>query len=589
MKNKTPCLYGGGITRKFKGILLLALVSLFVSGTAAAGSKKKKDLPNYKSDFKAKDISIPKGTNFKNNRLEITDKADPVVRKVMKAEVAESLAQAETTEQPDIQQQYLQQSSLKSSAYNNYDYASQYNEETAASSSDKLKKVVEYGKPAFTAVVSVYKGDYGKAFSAAKEFLGAFGIIGGGEGVSNEQILMEVQRVYSAVQELSLEVKDIQGLLSVMSNQLDETTMQAYRNGLQSFDNAMSALDTDAEILQQMLVTGAEILQQSGTNAPAADASAEDMQAYVANLISTIEDNQKNNPDLKNFEGLMQDLMNNYTLVATELAKSKDFSPLSAYDKYWNQFFNWESQGYALRCAYRANAEFQVKRAYSIIALYYNIGTGNTVMTYQKYGQLLRDALTQIEANNPGVSPEDVLNSREFSGESFSGGINPIFKYNLEGGLYTSTFDKRLTELWSIKAFRYKPKGSHVDYDINDDVKKMSDQMPKELVQKYAAKLHGKSLEDELILAGLWKANDDYNYRNPFSRGFAFNVKKDGKDALADMIYYDGTYHEKSYIRCFKNKKGDIDAVHNNQPEIDDDYDEGERVYYTHEWMFNLH
>ena len=579
---------GGGIARKFKGIFLLALVSLFVSGTAAAGSKKNKDLPSYKSDFKAKDISIPKGTNFKNNRLEITDKADPVVRKVMKAEVAESPVQAATTEQPDIQQQYLQQSSLKSSAYNNYDYASQYNEETAASSSDKLKKVVEYGKPAFTAVVSVYKGDYGKAFSAAKEFLGAFGIIGGGEGVSNEQILMEVQRVYSAVQELSLEVKDIQGLLSVMSNQLDETTMQAYRNGLQSFDNAMSALDTDAEILQQMLVTGAEILQQSGTNAPAADAAAEDMQAYVANLISTIEDNQKNNPDLKNFDGLMQDLMNNYTLVATELAKSKDFSPLSAYDKYWNQFFNWESQGYALRAAYRANAEFQVKRAYSIIALYYNIGTGNTVMTYQKYGQLLRDALTQIEANGPGVSPEDVLNSREWCGNDFTGDY-PQFNYNLEGGLYTSTFDKRLTELWLIGNVWYK--NHKVDYNIRDDIEKMSEQMPKELVQKYAAKLHGKSLEDELILAGFWKSNDDddYKYKNTCSRGFAFNIKKDGKDALADMIYYDGTYHEKSYIRSFKKKKGDICAVPGGLPEIGDDYDEDEFIYYTHEWMFNLH
>ena len=48
----------------------------------------------------------------------------------------------------------------------------------------------------------------------------------------------------------------------------------------------------------------------------------------------------KPNPDLNTFDSLMSDLVSNYVLVAGELGKTKDFSPLTAFDSYWDTYYN---------------------------------------------------------------------------------------------------------------------------------------------------------------------------------------------------------------------------------------------------------
>lgn len=228
----------------------------------------------------------------------------------------------------------------------------------------------------------------------------------------------------------------------------------------------------------------------------------------------------------------MNDLITNYTLVAGELGKKKDFSPLTAYDSYWNMYFNWDSQAYSLREAYRGNAEFQVKRAYAIMALYFNIGTGRTGITYQKYGQLLDDALTGIEQNGPGISPQQVSDSMQgvpTDGDIFKS--HPVTSnVGLNGGLYSSTFQK------SIRSF-----GDVTGKDLNNDIINVSNSVPKELVEKYASKLHGRSLLQDLNLAGL-------NINGSGFDGIIFNLRKNGNYGQGNVIGWNGKYYPDAYI-----------------------------------------
>ncbi len=516
------------------GLIAILLVSTLAGCSCSNSTTNNTTTTAYKCDFKNKDIAIPEGTKLTDNGLEVTDKADATVKNVLDIEKQLPAIIARDGEEPSPELKYMQETNAKKLRWNNYNAVADYTAETANQIDPTFGKVTEFGKDVFNLARAYYTGDVSAAISGVSGVLNMFGIFGNGGGVSNEQILMEVQKVYSAVQDVALDVKDLQGLTTAMSMQLDETTMQAYRNGLQPFDNAMVALDTDAEILQQMLTEGAVILQGQGVNAPAENATDVERQEYIGKLIATIEEQQNTNPNLKNFDSIMNDLINNYTLVTGELSKTKDFSPLTAYDNYWNTYFNWESQGYALRVAYRGNAEYQVKRAYALIALYYNIGTENTAVVYQKYGQLLNDALTQIEQNGPGISPQVVSdNLHQMEKHDYLSG----YTLDLENGLYSGTFDKRLFALYNY----YRPL-----YNIGDEIKNGVN-VSTGIVEKYVSKFHGKTLLEDLALAGIDLENSLFILNGP---GLIFNISKKDKDKwIIDLVPWKGSLHKDNQMR----------------------------------------
>ena len=527
----------GKVKGRIKGIVAVALSVVLVGGTIAGCSCQTNNTTTtastgYKCDFKNSDIAIPEGTKLTDNGLEVTDKADATVKNVLDIEKQLPVLIARDGDgevSPELK--YMQETNAKKLRWSNYNAIADYTAETANQIDPTFGKVTEFGKDIFNVARAYYTGDVSAAISGVSGVLNMFGIFGSSGGVSNEQILMAVQQVYSLVQDVALDVKDLQGLTSAMSMQLDETTMQAYRNGLQPFDNAMVALDTDAEILHQMLVTGAVELQKQGINAPAENATDAERQEYIGKLIATIEAQQNTNPNLKNFDSIMNDLINNYTLVTGELSKTKDFSPLTAYDNYWNTYFNWESQGYALREAYRGNAEYQVKRAYALIVLYYNIGVEGTTVTYQKYGQLLNDALTQIEQNGPGISPQVVADNWHQIKSGASG-----YTLDLENGLYSGTFNKRLYAL-------YDGTEDWIGDGTKDGVNVSSG-----IVEKYVSKFHGKTALGDLDLAGLvhsdvstWKVHIGNQTDDTAPIGLMFDINKKSKTkATCDFVLWDG-------------------------------------------------
>ena len=566
------------------GLIAILIVSTLAGCSCSNSTTNNSTTTGYKCDFKNSDIAIPEGTKLTDNGLEVTDKADATVKNVLDIEKQLPAIIARDGEEPSVQQNYMQDCSRISNDYQNFNYVDNYNEDTTNKSKETLKKVKNYAEPLAKTAIAFYKGNNKGVFNGVKDTLKAFGIFGGGgkPGVSNEQILdevkqvrMEVEKVYSQVQQLSLDVRDVRSLLSVMSNQLDDVAKQSYRNGLETFDNAMIALDTDAEIIQKMLVVGAQLLEQQGVYPPTEDSSPEEAQDYNAKLIATIEEQQSTNPELKNFDTIMQDLISNYVLVAGELGKGKDFSPLTSYDQYWNTYFNWESQGYALKVAYRSNAEFQVKRGYSIITLYYNIGTGDTAQIYEKYGTLFNNALTSMSENGPGISPDDVANSRERHFDSDGEGsytTAPWIDINIEGGLYTSTFDKHLINIYRVSGA-----------SLSDEIYEMSAQMPKELVIKYHEKLHGKTLGDDFRLAGLYDEQMRGNVHD-----LAFDLTKEGKSVRIDWLFIgDNNFYEGKavgdYGYLYKHGK---DAEGMQQREYDDDFET--RYGWRIDMMLNL-
>ncbi len=480
------------------GLIAILLVSTLAGCSCSNSTTNNTTTTGYKCDFKNKDIAIPEGTKLTDNGLEVTDKADATVKNVLDIEKQlPAIISRAGDENDSAEVKYMKETAAKQVKYKNYDAIASYTSQLAKQMDSDLAMVVDFGTSVYGMVRAYYTGDITAAISGITGMLGMFGI-GGSSGVTNEQIL-------SAIQDLSLQVQDLRLLTMAMSAQLDETTKQAYRNGLQPFDNAMIALDTDAEILQRMLVTGAKLLAEQGTPAPAEGASAEEEQAYTAKLIAFIQENESTNPDLKDFTKTMDDLKQNYVNVAGELGKAKDFSPLTAYDNYWNLYFNFESQGYSLRAAYRANAEFEIKRAYSLISLYYNIGTGNTAVTYQEYGQLLANALTAIEENGPGISPEAASQQES------------MYCYGLEK---------------NVKSIEVVNNPLDFDYDKT--------KVGERQLSQYLGRMHGRTPQQDLELAGLWK--DDYLHgASKDTKGLAYNYyREDGTKIKADIITWDG-------------------------------------------------
>ena len=492
----------GKLKGRIKGLVAIALSVVLVGGTIAGCSCQTNNTTTtastgYKCDFKNSDIAIPKGTKLTDNGLEVTDKADATVKNVLDIEKQlPAIITRAGDENDSAEVKYMKETAAKQVKYKNYDAIANYTSQLAHQVDSEFGMVADFGTSVYGIVRAYYTGDITAGLAGITGMLGMFGI-GGSGGVTNEQIL-------SAIQDLSLQVQDLRLLTMAMSAQLDETTKQAYRNGLQPFDNAMIALDTDAEILQRMLVTGAKLLAEQGTPAPAQGASAEEEQAYTAKLIAFIQENESTNPDLKDFTKNMDDLKQNYVNVAGELGKPKDFSPLTAYDNYWNLYFNFESQGYSLRAAYRANAEFEIKRAYSLISLYYNIGTGNTAVTYQEYGQLLANALTAIEENGPGISPEAASQQES------------MYCYGLEK---------------NVKSIEVVNNPLDFDYDKT--------KVGERQLSQYLEKMHGRTPQQDLELAGLWK--DDYLHgASKDTKGLAYNYKGDDGKVKADIITWDG-------------------------------------------------
>ena len=118
------------------------------------------------------------------------------------------------------------------------------------------------------------------------------------------------------------------------------------------------------------------------------------------------DEDQRGNRDFRDISSLVNSIRQNFETVAVECAKQGGSSPFYAFDSYWAMHFNFDTQGYFLRQAYRTNAEAQLKRAYAILGVYYDIPNAANTGEDEPYTAALKSALNGIDAQPAGANPE---------------------------------------------------------------------------------------------------------------------------------------------------------------------------------------
>jgi hypothetical protein len=197
------------------------------------------------------------------------------------------------------------------------------------------------------------------------------------------------------------------------------------------------------------------------------------------------------NKDFKNFSKTMDAIESNFKLVAVECAKREGSSPFHAFDSYWALHFNFDTQGYYLRQAYRTNAECQLRRGYALLASYYDMasysGGEDDTDPRESLTTALTGALRGIEALPAGNSPDDLL-----------GAAFVTRGFYLKRNVYSYTLGR------SFNLTRFSPSLATTG---------VGDFYTDEQVKAYCSRLHGRTVAEDLRLAGLM-LDYDANWNN---------------------------------------------------------------------------
>jgi len=378
------------------------------------------------------------------------------------------------------------------------------------SEKNAFSNAVKYGKSLYTTISSAVSGKWGNAFSGAVSFLKLVGVLDAGPAeVTNADLKKEIEAT--------------QKMISAMSEKLDANIKQTYQNRLVPFETAMGVLDTDCSLIEAKLkiardelekqgvlpyvITGTSYWRDGTKTYETRELTDEEASEYTKQLIAYCEAEETagketaGNSAFKKFTGTMDELEAKYKEVAAEAAKVEASSPFYAYDSYWDMYFNFHSQSYFLRAGYYANCETLLKRAYNLLALYYNIPANQE--SYQALTDKFNAAVTAIESRELGRDP------------------------SLDLGYY----DNPKTYSPTLQAY-YKG----VLRDDTGDSWGYSDSQ----ISEYLKRLHGKSIEYDLRSAGLFLEinGDELTTKNTI--GLAFK----------------GSWYETGYRSWFRSWQG---------------------------------
>ena len=415
--------------------------------------------------------------------------------------------------------EYLQQYNARVKMFNNFDAVADYTTEILGYVDPTAGQVASYANDAYNIFKGVYLGNAQAVLKGSMGVLKKFGLFKQNPGVTNEMLLEElknvrvdIQNVMSEVQNVGLEVVNLHCLTSEMNRSVKIVEQELYSQGVEAFDNALIAMEADAEVLQRMFAQGAIVADEMGLYVPVNDCTAQEEFDFNTQLVEIIiGEEQKGGAaaqPFRDFKSYVEDLRTNFTLVAGAVAKPEATNPILKYDKYWNTYFNFETQGYALRQAYRSNIAYQLTRAFSLLEIYYNIFDPRTASTQDTHYTNYAKAMDALAAMPAGQSPEDIDRSAD--------GLNGNRKFRV----YCPTFNCDITELSIVH--NLVATGKVLDEQMNE----------------FINRLHGRNLEQELKLAGLW-GNGRYNEWYLESWGIGY----DGDKLLWDGEKIGGTYN----------------------------------------------
>ena len=479
------------------------------------------ELEEYKPDFSKSDIKPPEGVEISGGQITITSAAPEPVVAALEGDPA--LAEGEMSRDAA--------GDKEKGKWDDYDAVSQYTPEYLSFVSSDAAKVAEYGKPFYDIVKGYSTGDLASTLSGTLGVLKMCGIGKGSGGVSNEQILAEVKA-------LRADVDDLRGLTGAMFKKLDEAVQAIYAGNLNTFDDAVTALSTCGNVAEDMLRAAHKIAVEQGKEVPGENATPEEEHAYYDTLVEiAFSQEDQHKKAFRSFKTNFEKLDTNFILVAGELAKAVNFNPLYTYKKYWDTYFNFETQSWWLCQAYRSNIEYQLKRAYALLTVYYNIGDptmSEDERTHDSYAGNLAKALSGMQNVPMSKSRDDVRWTHK------------------DVNVYSGTLQRTIRRM------------NYTEGDFAGGPR-----MEKSVAMRLVEKLHGRTLFEDLDLSGLncqgnnggymvtnTPTTEDYGepWGYAYRAGIGFNANRKGSgDIHHDILDWNGEWH--SDVKTYKKVK----------------------------------
>ena len=338
-----------------------------------------------------------------------------------------------------------------------------------------MAKLANMSGEIFNIAGNAYAGKWSKVVESGIGLLKLCGISPEKE-VTQEDVLNEVKGLRSIVTALDAKVTNIS-----KEDREDRYTQTSVRL------KQMQDYITRANI---MFKEAAKILANrtdNPMNAPGDNASNEGIVKYNAALRSVLLQEQKKAKQDEGGESTMfvdvdetmQELRKELSAVTKWVAIKKGAinagaNPIDVFDKLVSMQFNWDTQGYYARLAFRGELTYTMQSAWAVVSTYYNATDPAVKGKYQPEADNVVEALEQVDARPAGMEPDEIRRLNQ-SGKDFK--------------LYSPSLG------YSIRRSRIVNGGLEAS-------SKTDERLDNERINEFVSRLQG-SLYDDLQLAGL--------------------------------------------------------------------------------------
>ena len=437
-----------------------------------------------------------------------------------------------------------------------------------------LGQLTNYGASAFGMASSYVKGDWLDVVKGGVGMLQMLGVIPAGEKeVTAKDVLNEVKSLRTVVKEVNLKTDEISK--ENRENRYSQTLMQLRQIQSRCADAAV------------MLQRAAEILANRKDNpmkAPSATASKDELVRYNNALQTVIQQEEKKVKDVApdkdslflnandNMTKLKDDLNN---LCAWISIDKKDINasanPIDILDKLVSMKFNWETQGYYARAAFRTELDTTIKSAWAAVSTYF-VTTNTDSKIEEKYKGItssVKAALQQIAARPAGQSPEEVRK------------LNQAGK---EIKVYSPSLGFTIKQSRHVGGYAFQNPATLVNKKC--DLTRTEEITTDDQIAKYRDRLSEGDIWKDLKLAGLDTVDPykDEQYKAMFSRvGIAFRQTLKKTDIRCNVMT--GALYGCKYESLLRGLRPDKSIVSYNA--MDYDTEKGSVQIYAHFYWFD--
>ncbi len=348
-----------------------------------------------------------------------------------------------------------------------------------------LAKLANLSGELFNIAGNIYSGKWSKLVDNGIGLLKLCGISPDEKEVTAEDVLEEVKGLRSIVTSLDSKVTDIS-----KEDREDRYTQTSV--SLKQMQDYIARADV-------MFNEGARILANRKKNpmkAPGENASNEEVVKYNAELRSIMirqQEKEQKSTGTKStmfvdLDETMKDLRKELSKVTKWVSIQKGAinagaNPIDVFDKLVSMQFNWESQGYYARAAFRGELTYTMQKAWALVSTYYNATDPAVKGKYQSEADSVAEALEQVEARPAGIEPDEIRQLNQ-NGKDFK--------------LYSPSLG------FSIRRCRLANGGFEASA-VSDE------RTANDRIDEFMRRLHG-SLYDDLQLAGLEVGDENTNF-----------------------------------------------------------------------------